>query len=66
MLHKLGDGVGGVEGLRLVVSGSADEIGLGVGGVGGSESVVAGSVVGLGGGVVDDRRWAGSSRRARQ
>ena len=49
MIHELGGGVDGVEGLKLVVSGSVGELKLGVDGVGGSDSVVGRSVVGLGG-----------------
>ena len=49
MLHTLGGGVGSVEGLGVVVSGSVGGVGSGNDGVDGSESGVAWSVDGLGG-----------------
>ena len=47
MLYTFGGGVGVVEELGLVVSGSVEGVGSGESGVGRSESVVAWSVGGL-------------------
>ena len=65
MLYRLGGGVTGVWGLKLVASGAVGGLKLGVDGVGGSESVAGWSVAVLVVGVGGDLRWVGRSMRAR-